>query len=74
VNITLLVATLAPVWQRNSQPRGFSYGMGRGQRIPKSFFGVVKGKHGIPRNSVLFVGSLALIGAFLLTYQLGAEL
>jgi len=38
------------------------------------FFGVIEAKHGIPRNNVLFVGAIALTGAFLLSYQLGAEL
>jgi len=48
--------------------------MGRDNAIPKSFFGAIEAKHGIPRNNVLFVGGLALLGAFLLSYQLGAEL
>src|SRR5437867_773254 len=74
VNITLLVANIGSGMGAQLAAARLLYGMGRDNAIPKSFFGVVEGKHGIPRNSVLFVGAIALIGAFLLTYQLGAEL
>jgi len=58
------------------------YGMGRSGALPKSFFGVVDAKRHVPRNNVLFVGALALAGAFLLPaiagaatgYELGANL
>ena len=48
--------------------------MGRDNTIPRSFFGKVEARHGIPRNNVLFTGALAVTGAFLMSYQLGAEL
>jgi amino acid transporter len=48
--------------------------MGRDNAIPRSFFGVIEGKRNIPRNNVLFTGALALAGAFVLSYQLAAEL
>jgi amino acid transporter len=50
------------------------YGMGRSNALPQSFFGVVDAKHRIPRNNVLFVGAIALIGAFVMSYALGAEM
>jgi amino acid transporter len=50
------------------------YGMGRSNALPKSFFGVVDPKHRVPRNNVLFVGTIALIGAFVMSYGLGAEM
>lgn len=50
------------------------YGMGRSNALPKSFFGAVDPNHRVPRNNVFFVGAVALIGAFLLTYGLGAEM
>ncbi len=31
-------------------------------------------KRGIPRNNVIFVGVIALVGAFLIPYSLGAEM
>jgi amino acid transporter len=49
------------------------FGMGRSNALPKSFFGVVDAKHRVPRNSVLFLGVVALIGAFVMSYGLGAE-
>jgi len=50
------------------------FGMGRSNALPKSFFGVVDAKHHVPRNNVLFVGAIALIGAFVMSYGLGAEM
>ena len=50
------------------------FGMGRDNAIPKRFFGVVDPRTHIPRNNILLVGGLALAGAFLVSYQLGAEL
>jgi amino acid transporter len=48
--------------------------MGRSQAIPKSFFGAVDPRTRIPRNNVILVGCIALAGAFLMTYERGAEL
>jgi putrescine importer len=50
------------------------YGMGRGNAIPKSFFGAIEPKRRIPRNNVLFVGFFALIGTTFLTFERAAEL
>ena len=50
------------------------YGMGRENALPKKFFGVVDSKRFIPRNNVLFVGGITLIGVFVLNYQLTAEM
>src|SRR6266478_6786547 len=74
VNITLLVANIGSGMGAQLAAARLLYGMGRDNAIPKSFFGVIEAKHGIPRNNVLFVGAIALTGAFLLSYQLGAEL
>jgi amino acid transporter len=48
--------------------------MGRSNAIPKRFFGAIEPKRKTPRNSVLFVGVIALAGAFALDYDLGAEM
>jgi putrescine importer len=74
VNLTLLVANIGSGMGAQLAAARLLYGMGRDNAIPKSFFGVVEGKHGIPRNNVLFVGALALAGAFALSYERGAEL
>lgn len=50
------------------------FGMGRSNALPKSFFGVVDAKHQVPRNNVFFVAVIALAGAFVMTYDLGAEM
>jgi amino acid transporter len=50
------------------------YGMGRSNALPKKFFGAIDPHSHVPRNNVFFVGVIALIGAFALTYDLGAEM
>ena len=48
--------------------------MGRGNALPQRFFGALSPKTAIPRNNVLVVGAITLLGVFLLTYERGAEL
>jgi amino acid transporter len=48
--------------------------MGRSNALPKSFFGAIDAKHRVPRNGVVFVGVVSLLGAFLLNYDLGAQM
>ena len=50
------------------------FGMGRSSALPKSFFGALDPKTRVPRNNVLFVGGLTLIGAFAMSYELGAQM
>ena len=50
------------------------YGMGRSNALPRGFFGVVDAKRHVPRNNVIFVGVVALIGAFFIHFDLGAEM
>jgi putrescine importer len=50
------------------------YGMGRSNALPKSFFGVVDEKHQVPRNNVIFIGVIVLLGAFSMTFEQGIEL
>ncbi|MEK7408629.1 MAG: APC family permease [Acidobacteriota bacterium] len=74
VNATLLVATVGSGSGAQLGAARLLYGMGRDNALPKRFFGAIDPHSRIPRNNVLFTGALALIGAFTLTYQLGAEL
>ncbi|HSB15039.1 MAG TPA: APC family permease, partial [Bryobacteraceae bacterium] len=74
VNLTLLVATIGSGTGSQLAAARLLYGMGRDNAIPKRFFGAIEPKRGIPRNNVLFTGGLALCGAFVLSYQLTAEL
>ena len=50
------------------------YGMGRDGALPKGFFGYVHPVRRIPSNNVLLIGVACMIGAFLISYQMGAEL
>ena len=74
VNLTLLVATIGSGSGAQLGAARLLYGMGRDHALPRSFFGAIDPKRGIPRNNVIFVGALALAGSFALTYQLKAEM
>lgn len=60
------------------------YGMGRSGALPPRFFAAIEPRRRVPRNNVLFVGLVALFGAFVLEgaaragftggYDLGAQL
>ena len=74
VNVTLLAATIGSGMGSQLAAARLLYGMGRDDAIPKRFFGAIEPKRGVPRNNVVFLGALALAGAFTMSYQLGAEL
>ena len=50
------------------------YGMGRDNAIPSRFFSAVDPRTQIPRNNIILVGVLALVGALVINLQLSAEL
>jgi len=82
VGFTLVVANFGSGMGAQLGAARLLYGMGRSNALPKSFFGAVDAKRHVPRNNVVFVGALALAGAFLLPavageatgYELGANL
>jgi amino acid transporter len=82
IGVTLVVANFGSGMGAQLGAARLLYGMGRSGALPKSFFGAVDAKRHVPRNNVLFVGVLALAGAFLLPaiagaatgYELGANL
>lgn len=82
VGFTLIVANFGSGLGAQLGAARLLYGMGRSRALPKSFFGAVDPKHHVPRNNVLFVGVIALGGAFLLPaiageatgFELGANL
>jgi amino acid transporter len=74
VNLTLLIASIGSGSGAQLGAARLLYGMGRADALPRSFFGAIDAKRGIPRNNVIFVGGLVLAGAFVLTYQLSAEM
>jgi len=74
ISLTLLVATIGSGMGAQLGAARLLYGMGRSDAIPKKFFGAIHPKTRIPANNVVFVGLIALVGAFLLSYDVGAEL
>ncbi len=74
VTATLLVATIGSGSGALLGAARLLYGMGRDNALPRGFFGQVDAKSGVPRNNVILVGLVSLIGAFLMSYQLGAEM
>jgi putrescine importer len=66
VGFTLLVANFGSGLGSQIGAARLLYGMGRSNALPSSFFGAVEPKRHIPQNNVLFVGALALAGAFFL--------
>lgn len=74
LNFTILIANVGSGMGSQLGASRLLYGMGRSNGIPKKFFGAIDPKNHIPRNNVIFVGALALAGAFLISYERGAEL
>lgn len=74
VNLTLLVASIGSGAGAQLAAARLLYGMGRGNALPKSFFGAIEPKRAIPRNNVLLTGALALIGGLIITYDFGAQM
>jgi len=74
LNFTVLIANIGSGIASQLAAARLLYGMGRNDAIPKSFFGKIEEKRRIPANNVLVIGAVALIGAFLITYERGAEM
>ena len=74
VGATLLVANFGSGMGAQIGAARLLYGMGKSNALPKSFFGQVSAKHGVPSNNVLFIGVIVLVGSFFLTYGRGIEL
>ena len=83
INFTLLIANMGSGMGSQLAAGRLLYGMGRGNALPKSFFGAIEPKRRIPRNNILAVVFFALAGAGLLeffssrlgggAYEIGAE-
>ena len=74
MNLTLLAASFGSGVGSQLGAARLLYGMGRSNALPARFFAAVDDKHRIPRNNVILVGLIALAGAFLISYALGAEI
>jgi len=74
INISLLVSIMGAGIGAMLGAARLLYGMGRENALPRKFFGMVDPKRFIPRNNVLFVGAVTLIGVFVLSFKLAAEM
>jgi amino acid transporter len=74
ISVTLLIATVGSGMGSQLGAARLLYGMGRSGAIPKKFFGAIHPRTHVPANNVLFVGVIALVGAFLISYDNGAQL
>jgi amino acid transporter len=48
--------------------------MGQDNALPRRFFGVIHPNRQIPRNNVLLIGAIGMVGALSFSFQLGTEL
>ena len=74
VNMALLIASIGSGAGAQLGAGRLLYGMGRDNAIPRKFFGAINPRTRVPSNNIILVGVLTLIGAFALTYDLGAEM
>ena len=74
VGFTLVVANFGSGMGAQLGAARLLFGMGRSNALPKAFFGAVEPKRHVPRNNVVFVGVASLVGAFLLDFDLGAQM
>jgi amino acid transporter len=83
INFTLLIANMGSGMGAQLAAGRLLYGMGRGNALPRGFFGAIEAKRGVPRNSIVAVGLFALLGAATLevfaarlgggAYEMGAQ-
>ncbi len=83
INFTLLIANMGSGMGAQLAAGRLLYGMGRGNALPKSFFGAIEPKRRIPRHTIIAVGAFALVGASILelssnklgggAYEIGAQ-
>ena len=74
VNGSLLLATIGSGMASQLGAARLLLAMGQDGAIPRRFFGAVHPKNRIPRNNVLLIGAICLVGALVFSYQLGTEL
>ncbi len=74
VNFTLLVASIGSGGGGQLAGARLLYGMGRDKALPQSFFGYLDPKRQVPSLNVILIGVICLVGAWIITYEAGAEL
>lgn len=74
VNSSLLLANVGSGMASQLGAARLLYAMGQDGALPRRFFGAVDKKNRIPRNNVILIGVICLLGALVFSYQLGTEL
>ena len=74
LNFTILIANVGSGMGAQLAAARLLYGMGRNDALPRGFFGKISAKRNIPENNIILIGVIALAGAFIITYERGAEL
>jgi amino acid transporter len=74
VNGALLLATIGSGMASQLGAARLMLAMGQDGALPTKFFGAIHPRNRIPRNNVLLIGAICLLGGLLFSYQLGTEL
>jgi len=74
LNFTILIANVGSGMGAQLAAARLLYGMGRNNAIPRGFFGALEPGRRIPTNNIVLIGAIALLGAFLVSYERGVEL
>ena len=73
VNASLLLANVGSGMASQLGAARLLYAMGQDGALPR-FFASVSPKSRVPRNNVILIGAICLLGALVFSYQLGTEL
>ncbi len=71
---TLVVATVGSGSGAQLAGARLLYGMGRDRTLPECIFGRLHPQTRVPANNVLLIGVLCIVGGFLISYEMGAQL
>jgi len=74
LNFTILIANVGSGMGSQLAAARLLFGMGRSDAIPARFFGKIEPRKQVPMNNVILIGAVALVGAFFISYERGAEL
>ena len=74
VNASLLLANVGSGMASQLGAARLLYAMGQDGALPRRFFAAVSPKSRIPRNNVILIGAICLVGALIFSYELGTEL
>src|SRR5580704_1970772 len=74
VNAALLLANMGSGMASQLGAARLLLAMGQDGAIPKRFFGAIHPKNRIPRNNVLLIGAICIVGGLVFSYALGTEM